>query len=172
MNRFLLPITLALLLIACTSSVNPNSPTVRPSEPRDGTGFEPTTAAQNGTTRSPDQTQIAFARPLADHSEIFVARADGSSPVPLTSGFLPSWSPAGTKIAFLRDPRNPSAKTGADPFVMQIWLVDPDGSELTKLAQRAGCCIGGVPSLAWSHDGSRILFSGIRSKRMNVATGA
>jgi hypothetical protein len=86
-------------------------------------------------------------------------------------GFLPATSPDGTMIAFLLDPRDPHYKGHGDPFVLQVWLVHPDGSGLRKLGQQHQCCLGANPSLFWSPDGSSIVFSGIHEQRIDVATG-
>jgi TolB protein len=95
-------------------------------------------------------------------SDIFVANVDDllatvAEPQNITDSSDvidndPDWSPDGTKIAYTRhsapapDPRNPSDA--------EIYLINPDGTELTRLTfndyeERA-------PS--WSPDGSRIVF--------------
>ena len=88
-----------------------------------------------------------------------------------SGGSLPTISPDGTMIAFLRDPRDPHAEPGGDPFVLQAWLIHPDGSGLRKLGQEHACCIGASPSLSWSADGSSIVLTGVHEHRLDVTTG-
>ena len=84
---------------------------------------------------------------------------------------MPTISPDGTTIAFLRDPRDPHAKPGGDPFVLQAWLIHPDRSDLRKLGQEHACCIGASPSLSWSADGFSIVLTGVHEHRLDVTTG-
>lgn len=88
-----------------------------------------------------------------------------------SGGSLPTISPDGTTIAFLRDPRDPHAKPSGDPFVLQAWLIHLDGSGLRKLGQEHACCIGAIPTLSWSPDGSSIVLTGVHKHRLDVATG-
>lgn len=77
---------------------------------------------------SPDGTQIVFSSDRDGEPEIFIINADGSNEQQLTNNDVwdvtPSWSPNGEWIAF-------SSGLGAeDP---NIFLMRPDGSELTRL---------------------------------------
>ena len=101
---------------------------------------------------------------------IFFVGEDGS-PVALTHGSLPKLSPDGTTIAFLRDPAGPNYHGGGDPFVLQVWLIHPDGSGLRKLGQQPRCCLGASAHLNWSPDGSGIVLNAIRDQMWDVATG-
>ena len=83
---------------------------------------------------------------------------------------LPAISPDGTTIAFLRDPRDPHYDGPGDPFVLQVWLIHPDGSGLRKLGQQHECCIGASPDLYWP-DGSSIVLVGTHEQRLDAATG-
>jgi len=60
---------------------------------------------------------------------IFVVAEDGSA-IALTRGYSPRLSPDGTAIAFLRDPADPPYDAGGDPFVLQVWLIHADGSDV------------------------------------------
>jgi Tol biopolymer transport system component len=102
---------------------------------------------------SPDGTQIAFAR----RNGIFLVRSDGrggARRIPIRprlhthccagpSTFLqPSWSPRGSRIAFVVD----DAKTGG----YAIYVMKPDGTQATRLQSGHGP--------VWSLDGSRIAY--------------
>jgi TolB protein len=119
----------------------------------DGTELNQVTPETAGTVAwAPDWSstgEIAFTRsrtgsrcyPLC--SDIFVTRL-GGSPRRLTyrGGYSPSWSPHGTKLAFVRS--TGSGRAG-------IYLVRRDGSGLRRLTRR-----GGGP--AWSPNGRWIAF--------------
>jgi Tol biopolymer transport system component len=102
---------------------------------------------------SPDGTQIAFAR----RHGIFLVRSDGRGgarriairPRIRThccagpSTFLqPSWSPSGSRIAFVVD----DAKTAG----YGVYVMKPDGTQATRLQKGHGP--------VWSPDGSRIAY--------------
>jgi TolB protein len=114
-----------------------------------------------GTTRekfepawTADGTMIAFgsARPQGDRrGRLEIMNADGSarSVVVAYDGnravFDPAWSPAGTQIAFCR----------AAPRSLGIWVVDVDGTDLTRLTGHDD--FDCTPD--WSPDGSKIAFT-------------
>jgi len=91
--------------------------------------------------------------------------ADGSSNRGLTLNKLdnnPSWSPDGTKIAFDSnrfDDRFDETDYGADNRDYEIYVVNTDGSDVTRLTNNAG-----IHDLmpAWSPDGSKIAFVSLR----------
>jgi Tol biopolymer transport system component len=89
----------------------------------------------------------------------------------LTHGYSPKLSPDGTTIAFLRDPGDPLYDGHGDPFVLQVWLMHPDGSGMRQLGQQRGCCLGAIARLNWSPDGSRIVLNALRDQTWDVATG-
>ena len=105
---------------------------------------------------SPDRSRIAFLRlplgepllgPLegANRHEIWVWPIDGSGGVKiadLAAEWSPEWSPDGQRIGFNSD------RDGASHF----YLVNADGSNLTKLANSEG----GPNRPAWSPDGNRL----------------
>jgi len=85
-----------------------------------------------GPAYSPDGTKIAYRRKVADSDdggcEIIVANSDGSTPVVLVDGQHardcdsdPVWSPEGTRIAFVRQPRPIGV---AFPPPTSVWVVD------------------------------------------------
>ena len=87
---------------------------------------------------------------------VHVMNNDGSDRVRLAegqSGFLsaPSWSPDGSKLAFVSD-------VDGNP---DIWVVDIDGSNVTNLTQEKAK----DHSPAWSPDGAWIAFASLRDSR-------
>ena len=148
MKRLSIPVLLVSLLVGCTS--NASSP-------------------PGSSSATPSTTSGLF--PVYGRGGmIFFVGEDGSH-VALTRGFLPELSPDGTTIAFLRDPADPNYHGGGDPFVLQVWLIHPDGSGLRKLGQQPRCCIGASAHLSWSPDGSSIVLDAIRDQTWDVATG-
>jgi hypothetical protein len=148
MKRLSIPILLVSVLVGCTS--NASSP------------------PGSSSATSPKASSLF---PVYERGgTIFFVGEDGS-PVALTRGSLPELSPDGTTIAFLRDPADPHYNGGGDPFVLQVWLIHPDGSGLRKLGQQPRCCIGASANLNWSTDGSGIVLNAIRDQRWDVATG-
>ena len=93
---------------------------------------------------SPDGSRIAFTRVLdfdpqdvlAGNLEIFVMNANGSNLINLTNDpavdALPTWSPDGSKIAFLRVI---DAKTNPFEGNYEIFVMNADGSGQTNLTK-------------------------------------
>jgi Tol biopolymer transport system component len=91
--------------------------------------------------------RIAFTR--GDH--VWLMHADGSAQRRLTRGRHPTWSPDGSKIAFITARRQGSST--------QIWVIGADGRDLrrlTKLVQP----YDKHSSPVWSPDGKTIAFEG------------
>ncbi|MGZ9584471.1 prolyl oligopeptidase family serine peptidase [Paenibacillus marinisediminis] len=81
-------------------------------------------------------------------SRIYVTEVSGSSHTAFTQGeqdSAPSWSPDGSKLAFLRkvDQKN------------QVWFIPADGGEACAVTSAEQ----GVNSYAWSPDGGMLLYS-------------
>jgi Tol biopolymer transport system component len=109
--------------------------------------------AQNFHVRpSPDGDRIAFDSDRDGVRAVYVANADGTD-VRRASGegfaAVPSWSPDGRKLAFVR------AEPGR-PRVWNLWTVDLASAEMRRLtAHKVGQPWGG----SWFPDGERIAYS-------------
>jgi Tol biopolymer transport system component len=94
---------------------------------------------------SSDGSHLVAAK-FSGRSSLFITTTSGNdSTVISISGYdlqLPSWSPAGDRIAYVRS-------SGGSP---DVWIVRPDGSGHRRLATN-----GSHPR--WYPDGSRIVFS-------------
>jgi len=105
---------------------------------------------------SPDGTEIAYLSDSGGHSNVWVARVDGSErPRPLTSEDdagvtigIPIWSPVDNRIVFIRT--DPSAE--GSPQIQ--WIVNSDGSDRRQLARDAA-------SAAWSADGQWVYYQSL-----------
>ena len=105
---------------------------------------------------SPDGRRVAFAssRSREGGSEIWLAGADGSSPIQLTHGpgqkqGAPRWSPDGQRIAF-----HSQAIDGR----WDIWAIDADGGPAERLTREPG----DESQPSWSRDGRFIYFQSDR----------
>lgn len=106
------------------------------------------------STVSPDGKQIAYTvsyysvKDNKSHTVIYVMNADGTNNLLLTttadSEMEPAWIKGGSKIAFL------SAASGS----MQLWEMNPDGSERKQLSAYEG----GIDGFKFSPDESKVLF--------------
>lgn len=103
---------------------------------------------------SPDGKQIAYTvsyysvKENKSHTVIYVMNADGTNNLLLThtadSEVEPTWIKGGSKIAFL------TAASGS----MQIWEMNPDGSERKQLSSYEG----DIEGFKFSPDESKVLF--------------
>lgn len=103
-------------------------------------------------TASPDDREVAFLSDSGGHANLWVVNVESGDLRQITHErdpqvaiVVPIWSPAGRAITFVSSRGNPGLTFG-------VWLVDPDGSNLRRLAN---------PGLgpAWSDDGQWVYFS-------------
>ena len=121
---------------------------------------------------SPDGRKIAFTSDR-DHLfvvgpgqigelEIYVMNADGENVVRITEtggwNHEPSWSPDGTKIAFVSEPNR-----GGNP---EIYVMNANGKNPVRLTRNPGW--DADPS--WSPDGTKIAFESRRNETMDIYT--
>ena len=122
---------------------------VRPRVQGDG---QPVEWGPTNTFTTPRPPKIVFNR----FCSIWAMNADGSgqmqvSPTDQFCNSQPTWSPNGTKIAFV------SNRPGSD-----IWIMNADGTSLTALLNTSNSgWVENYPN--WSPDGSKIVFSSSRA---------
>jgi Tol biopolymer transport system component len=108
---------------------------------------------------SPDGKRIAFFSGRSGSMEIWIAEADGSNPVPLTSFGGPlvgvgGWSPDGRQIVFHARPEGQA----------DLFLIPSSGGVPRRITTDPSDDV--MPS--YSHDGRSIYFSSRRSGRLQV----
>ena len=118
----------------------------------DGSGAVRIVAGGSQPAPSPDGSLIAYTAAGSGSVALMVVGWDGAGAREIVSlpdyPLMPSWSPDGSKIAFL---------TYGDDVNFILWTVNVDGSGLTELTPGAGS----YPyQPAWSPDGSAIAFVG------------
>ncbi len=115
---------------------------------------------------SPDGSQIAFLGAFGGPSGIWVISPTGGSPrlivrnIPVNGmgyGQQPTWSPKGDYLAYV------STKAGDSP---EIWLWNAHTGADLQLTHMGG----GLYSLSWSPDGTRIAFSDGRYGNQDIYT--
>lgn len=125
---------------------------------RDGTGLMNLSAnnfQEAEMSWAPDNSMIVFSTNRDGVYEIYSMKADGTSQDRLTTqggARLPSWSPSGTLIAFLRS--------------NALWTMTPLGGNQNMLFP------GAVDSYEWSPDGSRIVVASANDIFTAALTGA
>ena len=116
--------------------------------------------------RSPDGSQVAFDSDRDGVRGVYVARADGTEVRRVTGAefaALPTWSPDGMHIAFVRAESDRSD-------VWNLWLTSLDGRQLTRLTRFQQ---GQTSAASWFADGRRICYThGDRLVIVDISTGA
>jgi len=111
---------------------------------------------EGGHAWSLDGRKIAF----VGNSKIYVANADGSAQRRLTDNGAaegsPSWSPDGSRIAFLK------LHSGSEVF--DVYVVNADGSGQRRLTLNGASYFAPV----WSPDGRRIAFVSRRDNKFEI----
>lgn len=142
------------------------SSTVMSACPAGGTHVKTVMPLATSPAPSPDGTKVAYEKLKASGSTItgsegiWVADADGSNPVQITTGFFsdnsPSWSPDGTKLTFRRMVENPATMT----TVMQPVVANLATKAVTPLLSDRTIETGTEQTTpnAWTPDGSQIYF--------------
>lgn len=128
----------------------------------DGSGLTRLTSGPGNDAEpawSPDGKRVAFVSTRHEQAgaEIYVMNADGTGVTRLTNSvgwdLEPTWSKDGKRIAFAstRDAADP---TSIDPGDTDIYVMNADGSGVTRLTSTPG--VDSDPS--WSADGKQIAF--------------
>jgi serine/threonine protein kinase/Tol biopolymer transport system component len=109
------------------------------------------TSKEGNPEFSPDGRRVAFESERTGEHQVWLAKADGSSPVQLTHGpgimqGSPRWSPDGRRIAF-------DSKSERGEY--SVWTIDADGASPRRLTQGSGD--EHLPN--WSRDGRFIYFT-------------
>jgi Tol biopolymer transport system component len=126
---------------------------------RSGDGPEQASLAAGveGIVWSPDGRSLLLDRVQNGRSLIELVAADGSNRRVLVEGPMregpgrPTWSPDGSRIAFLRTPRD------GDGYAMEIWVIGADGRHEERLGIGDSETWGGDP--AWSPDSRLVAWS-------------
>jgi Tol biopolymer transport system component len=122
---------------------------------------------------SPDGTKIAFTGPgefnedgSGGLGDIYVMDADGTNRTNLTDSpnfldYRPSWAPSGAQLTFVREVPGRVISEQQD-----IFVIDANGENATNITQTDA----NEDDPAWSPDGAKIAFSGVRNGGEEILT--
>jgi TolB protein len=109
-------------------------------------------AANYHAVPSPDGRWMAYDSDRDGERGVYIARADGREPRKISgTGYaaVPSWSPDGRRIAFVRAERD-------RPRVWNVWLADVDTGVLTRVSRHR---TGQAWRVSWFPGSDRIAYS-------------
>jgi Tol biopolymer transport system component len=126
----------------------------------DGTGLRRLLSASDGAVEaiSPDRRTVVVQRGDSDLETVSL-RTDQHRPLVTLAGItgggqgLVTWSPDGETIAFDRADDSTCSPGGTACAIWEVWLVDPDGTNLRRLSAHA-------LQPAFSPSGKRVAFIG------------
>jgi hypothetical protein len=114
---------------------------------------------------SPDGTRVAFDSDRDGTRGVYVANRDGTGVRRVSDeafAALPSWSPDGTRLAFVR-------ASGETANVWNVWICDLDSGTIRQVSFHPE---GKTSSASWFPDGTRITYSrGSHLWILDLATG-
>jgi Tol biopolymer transport system component len=128
----------------------------------------PTSTPLPPISLSGNEGLIAFYSERDGNAEIYVMNADGSGQTRLTDNAAddmdPNWSPNGKHLVFTSDRDDPNPVTCFPKCNYEIYVMNSDGSEQTRLTD--GAAADYHP--AWSPDGTQILFVSERDGNQEI----
>jgi dipeptidyl aminopeptidase/acylaminoacyl peptidase len=133
----------------------------------DGTKTQVTPEPVGGAAISPDGSRVVFA---ADNSDgLYVVDAAGGRPVRIANGEEPTFSPDGTRIAYLGSPRSGCCVQGGREHV---WVANADGTDAYEILADEPALAKGVFDLSWSPAGDRIAMDNTLGSHVAIYTFA